>query len=79
MKIQYTKSGELKEKEYTSPQITVVGDFHKKIIIQRDQFKSLKKRNVLLFDDLYSEYHVRYKDLQKQKIVTLIYTSFRSG
>lgn len=67
VKINYTKSGELQEKEYTSPNITVIGDFHKKIIIQREQFQSLRKRNVLLLDDLYSEYHVRYKDLQKQK------------
>lgn len=67
IKVRYTKSGKLIEKEYLSPNITVIGDFHKKIIIQRDQFNSLRNRNIILIDDLYSEYHIRYKDVQKQK------------
>lgn len=65
-KIEYVRSGKIEKKEYLSGRITVVGDFHKKILIQREQFKAIHKRNIILLNDLYSESNVRFKDIQKQ-------------
>ena len=63
----YVKAGAIEEKKYLSNRITVLGDFHKKILIQREQFSALNKRNIVYLNDIYSENDVRFKDSQRQK------------
>ena len=64
--VETVKSGELNSKDYTSPRISILGDFHKKVVIQREQFQPLKKRNIIFLNDIYSEEDVRFKDTQRQ-------------
>lgn len=62
----YVKSGEIAKKEYLSGRITIIGDFHKKSLIQKEQFKALHKRNIIYLNTLYSEHTTRFKDTQRQ-------------
>lgn len=65
-KTEWIKDGEVIEKEYSSPRITIVGDFHKKIIINREQLEPLKRRNIVFLNDLYSEQDSRFSDSQQR-------------
>jgi hypothetical protein len=49
--IEYVKSEEIESKQYPSGRITVIGDFHKKSIIYREQFKPLNLRNIVFLND----------------------------
>lgn len=64
--VERVRSGKLVNKDYLSPRITVVGDFHKQVFVQREQFKPFKERNIILLNDLYNEDDVRFKDIQRQ-------------
>jgi len=65
-KAEWVKDGVVIEKEYSSPRITVIGDFHKKITINREQFEPLNKRNIVYLNDLYSERDSRFSDSQQR-------------
>lgn len=65
IEIDYVKSGTIQSKEYPSPRITIVGDFHKKAVIYREQFLPLSKRNIVFVNDIYTERDVRFKDAQR--------------
>lgn len=66
LKIEYPKDGQVKEKEYLAGRITIIGDFHKKIFMSREQFKPLQRRNIIYLNDIYSEHDIRFKDIQRQ-------------
>ena len=61
----YVKGNTLVKRDYLSTRITVAGDFHRKIVIHREQFKPLSKRNIIFLNDLYSEEDTRYQDRQR--------------
>lgn len=63
---EWIKDGELVSKEYLSPRITIIGDFHKKIVMNREQFEPLEKRNVVYLKDLYTEENSRFSDAQQR-------------
>lgn len=65
-KAEWIKNGELVEKEYVSPRITIIGDFHKKTIMYREQFESPNKRKIVYLNDLYSEQDSRFSDSQQR-------------
>lgn len=65
IKQSYVRDSALVEKEYFSPRISVAGDMHKRIVIQREQFKPLHKRMIIYINDLYSEDDYRFKDAQR--------------
>ncbi len=44
-----------------------MGDFHKKILIQKEQFKIFHQRNIIFLNNLYSERDVRFRDDQRQR------------
>lgn len=62
----WIKDGELVEKVYRSPRITVMGDIHKKIVIHREQFEPLSRRNIVFLNDLYTEHDSRFADAQQR-------------
>lgn len=59
------KNNKVSEKKYKSPRITVLGDLHKKIVIQREQFRPLEKRNIIKLRHLYSTNETRFKENKK--------------
>jgi len=61
----YAKGNKLIKKEYYSPTVNISGDVHKQIVIQREQFKPISKRNIIYINDLYSEETTRSKDRQR--------------
>lgn len=61
----YARNGSIIEKEYFSPRISVIGEIHKKIVIQREQFKPIHQRMIVLLNDLYSDDDYRFKDTQR--------------
>ncbi|NPU92115.1 MAG: tyrosine-type recombinase/integrase [Gammaproteobacteria bacterium] len=63
----YVKENRKEKKIYASPQITVAGNYHKRIVIAREQFKPVSKRNILFINELYSENNTRFKDMQSQE------------
>lgn len=63
---EWIKDGELISKEYLSPRITIIGDFHKKIVMCREQFAPLEKRNIVYLKDLYTEENSRFSDAQQR-------------
>lgn len=40
---EWIRDGEVIEKDYRSPRITIIGDIHKKIVINREQFEPLSR------------------------------------
>src|SRR5690606_38608431 len=66
IEIECVKSGVIESKEYLPGRITIIGDFHKKAFIYREQFKPQHQRNIVFLNDIYSERDVRFKDLQRQ-------------
>lgn len=74
--VEYVCSSELKKIDYSSPRITIVGDLHKRVVIQREQFKPLHKRDIVYLNDIYSERDVRFKDVQRQNDQYLNYSMF---
>lgn len=66
IEVDYVKSGAIETKEYPSGRITVVGDFHKKAVIYREQFRPFNRRNIVFLNDIYTERDVRFKDVQRQ-------------
>lgn len=66
IKVNYVRAGNLEERRYFSGRITVVGDFHRKILIQREQFKPPHKQDIIFLNNLYSERDSRFKDAQRQ-------------
>jgi len=66
-KAEWIKDGELIGREYESPRITIIGDFHKKMIINREQFEPANKRNIIYLNDLYSERESRFSDSQQRE------------
>src|SRR5690554_1699327 len=64
--VERVSSGNLSSKDYTSPRITVVGDFHKQIFLQREQFHPLNIRNIIYLNDIFSENDLRFKDTQRR-------------
>ncbi len=61
----YIKDDKLVKKKYLSPSTNIVGDLHKQIIINKEQFKPLQKRNIIFYNSLYSEETTRSKDRQR--------------
>ncbi|WP_046078683.1 tyrosine-type recombinase/integrase [Halomonas sp. HG01] len=61
----YVRDNSIVEKEYLPGRITVAGDIHKNIIIQREQFKPLHRRMIVYLNDIYSEDDYRFKDTQR--------------
>ncbi|MED5525427.1 MAG: tyrosine-type recombinase/integrase [Pseudomonadota bacterium] len=59
------KNNSIEIRSYVSSRISTIGDFHKGIIINREQFKPLASRLVIYYNDLYSEDDVRFKDAQR--------------
>lgn len=65
VELECVKGENLQTKEYLSPRITVVGDIHKKTIINKEQLKPFHQRNIIYLNDLYTEENTRFKDLQR--------------
>lgn len=65
IKQSYVRENSIVEKEYLSSRITIAGDVHKNIVIQREQFKPLQRRMIVYLNDLYSEDDYRFKDAQR--------------
>lgn len=63
---QWVKEDTLREKHYASPRISIIGDFHKQILINKEQLRPLAKRNIIYLNDLYSEEDTRFKAVQKE-------------
>lgn len=63
---EWLSENEIVSKEYWPARISIIGDFHKKIIINREQLKPLKNRNIIYINDLYTEQDVRFKDAQSR-------------
>lgn len=59
-------SGKIVTASYLSPRVTIVGDMHKNVFINKEQYVPLTKRNIIFINDLYSEDDVRFKDAQRQ-------------
>ena len=63
--LEYVKNNALVRRSYDSPRITIVGDIHKRVLIQKEQFQPIHQRNLIFINDIYSEHNTRYKDLQR--------------
>jgi len=64
-KVPSISAGEVRILSYKSPRISIAGGFHKSIIIQKERFSPLNKRNVIQLNDLFSEENTRFKDKQR--------------
>lgn len=67
IKQSYVSDNSIVEKEYLPARITVAGDIHKNIIMQREQFKPLQRRMIVYLNDIYSEDDYRFKDTQRTR------------
>ncbi|MGP9579075.1 tyrosine-type recombinase/integrase [Halomonas sp. AOP42-E1-40] len=63
----YVRDNKVIEKEYFSARITVIGEMHKGVLIQKEQFKPLERRMIVYLNDLYSEDDYRFKDAQRTR------------
>lgn len=63
--------GELLMGQHRSPRLTIAGDIHKSIVMQRDQFLTLNARHIIFLNDLYDEEDTRFKDRQRHSDVYL--------
>jgi len=63
--VNYPSAQKIVSKKYTNPRVTILGSIHKQIIIQKEQFKPLNKRNIILLKDLYDNNETRFKENQK--------------
>jgi len=61
----YAKGNTIVKKEYFSNRVNIAGDVHRRIVIQREQFPPIHKRNIVFYNDLYSEETTRSKDRQR--------------
>lgn len=51
--VETLKSGELGSKDYFSSRVSIIGDFHKRAIILREQLQALSRRNIVFLNDIY--------------------------
>jgi len=65
--VSYVRAGQVVEKAYRAPEILLSGDFHRFIVMHKEQMKPLRDRDILFINDLYSEDDTRFRDRQKQK------------
>lgn len=63
----YVSSGEIVGKAYLAFRLLVISNIHKQIIINREQFKPLHDRNIILINDIYSEVDTRFQGRQKNR------------
>ena len=67
VEVEYVKNNRTEKRIYASPKITAAGNYHKKIIIAREQFKPAARRNILFINELYNENDTRFKDMQSHE------------
>lgn len=67
VEVEYVKENKKIKNNYVSPRITVAGNYHKRIVIAREQFKPFAKRNILFVNELYNENSTRFKDVQSRE------------
>lgn len=64
-------------KTYHAPEIMLFGDIHRFSVIHYAQMRPLPERDIILFNDLYSEDDTRFRDRQRQRDACINFLCFQ--